>query len=313
MSRFIREKFLTAMQQDQFVRSRFPHFRRTTNRGDQIKWRGTLQPSPRSDLYEVEIAYEIPCRPHIQVMTPGLTTWGDLKGSRIPFGTAACVCTKRTNGTETNLSRRRSFRGRACGWRFTKRGWKPGAGSAKELIRICRNTVRLARSSGQQHEIVASTAERKTQNRCIVEPRGSGPAHSGSDAAAALRSCRWSMRIRWLPTVSDGTSGDFDRGQFRASGPRCCVPKRWTEGARSVASEGYSRSPESHASLSSMSQADRRSTQRLYETCAFGIQAPSRKVDQASNRSFAGPEDGFDCFHRSDRQANGFHFVRPHA
>jgi hypothetical protein len=79
MSRFIREKFLTAMQQDQFVRSRFPHFRRTTNRGDRIKWRGTLQPSPRSDLYEVEIAYEIPYRPHIQVVTPGLTTWGDLK------------------------------------------------------------------------------------------------------------------------------------------------------------------------------------------------------------------------------------------
>ncbi len=79
MRRFIREKFLTAMQQDQFVRSRFPHFRRTTNRGDRIKWRGTLQPSPRSDLYEVEIVYEIPCRPHIQVVTPRLTTWGDLK------------------------------------------------------------------------------------------------------------------------------------------------------------------------------------------------------------------------------------------
>src|SRR5207245_11152322 len=60
-------------------------------------------------------------------------------------------------------------------------------------------------------------------------------------------------------SVSDGTSGDFDRGQFRASGPRCCVPERWTEGARSVASEGDSRSPESHASLSSMSQ-DRKST-----------------------------------------------------
>src|SRR5256886_8718944 len=39
----------------------------------------SLQPSPRSDLYEVEIVYEIPCRPHIQVVTPRLTTWGDLK------------------------------------------------------------------------------------------------------------------------------------------------------------------------------------------------------------------------------------------
>src|SRR2546429_118211 len=44
-----------------------------------FKRRGTLQPSPRSDLYEVEIVYEIPCRPHIQVVTPRLTTWGDLK------------------------------------------------------------------------------------------------------------------------------------------------------------------------------------------------------------------------------------------
>jgi len=34
---------------------------------------------PRSALYEVEISYEIPRRPHIQVVAPKLTTWGQLK------------------------------------------------------------------------------------------------------------------------------------------------------------------------------------------------------------------------------------------
>lgn len=79
MSNFIQQKPLTTMQQDQFLRSRFPHFRRTGNRGDRITWRGRLQPSPRSDVYEVEISYEVPRRPHIQVMSPKLATWGDLK------------------------------------------------------------------------------------------------------------------------------------------------------------------------------------------------------------------------------------------
>jgi hypothetical protein len=79
MSRFIRQKFLTVMQQNQFVRLNFPHFRCSTNHGTRIKWHGTLQPSPRSDIYEIEISYEVPCRPVIKVLTPALSLWGDLK------------------------------------------------------------------------------------------------------------------------------------------------------------------------------------------------------------------------------------------
>ena|SRR5579863_1077269 len=78
-NKYIRQKFLTAMQQDLYVRLRFPHFQRIASRGDRIKWRGTLQPSPRSDIYEVEISYEVPCRPHIQVVEPRLALWGNLK------------------------------------------------------------------------------------------------------------------------------------------------------------------------------------------------------------------------------------------
>lgn len=79
MHKFMRQKFLTVTQQDLFVKGRFPHFHCTTNRGDQIQWRGALRPTPRSALYEVEISYEIPRRPHIQVVAPKLTTWGELK------------------------------------------------------------------------------------------------------------------------------------------------------------------------------------------------------------------------------------------
>ena len=79
MSRFIRQKFLTVVQQDQYVRSRFRHFHGSTNRGTRIKWHGTLQPSPRSDIYEVEILYEVPYRPVVKVLTPQLSTWGKLK------------------------------------------------------------------------------------------------------------------------------------------------------------------------------------------------------------------------------------------
>jgi hypothetical protein len=78
MSKFIRPKYLTVMQQDQFVRARFPHFRGKTNHGRRIVWRGTLQPTPRSEVYEIEISYEVPFRPVVRVLTPKLATWGDL-------------------------------------------------------------------------------------------------------------------------------------------------------------------------------------------------------------------------------------------
>jgi hypothetical protein len=79
MNRFIRQKYLTVMQQDQYVRSRFPLFHRSTNRGSRIKWQGILQPSPRSDIYGIEISYEVPCQPVVKVLTPQLSIWGDLK------------------------------------------------------------------------------------------------------------------------------------------------------------------------------------------------------------------------------------------
>jgi len=79
MSRFIRPKSLTVMEQDYWVRSRFPNFRSSNNRGTRIKWHGTLQPSRRSDIYKVEISYVVPCRPVVKVLSPRLSTWGDLK------------------------------------------------------------------------------------------------------------------------------------------------------------------------------------------------------------------------------------------
>jgi hypothetical protein len=78
MTSYIRRRVLTAMQQDQYVRSRFPNFGRSTNHGTRIRWHGTLQSSPRSGLYQVEISYEVPYRPTVRVLSPKLSTWGEL-------------------------------------------------------------------------------------------------------------------------------------------------------------------------------------------------------------------------------------------
>ncbi|HTW31971.1 MAG TPA: hypothetical protein VMD76_09845 [Candidatus Sulfotelmatobacter sp.] len=78
MSRFIRPKCLTVMQQHQHVCARFPGFRGRSNRGTRITWRGTLKPTPRSAIYEIEICYEAPFRPTVRVLAPKLSTWGDL-------------------------------------------------------------------------------------------------------------------------------------------------------------------------------------------------------------------------------------------
>lgn len=67
------------MQQDLYVRSRFPGFERRTNHGTVITWQGKLQPSPRSDIYVVQIRYEVPFRPVVRVISPRLSTWGNLK------------------------------------------------------------------------------------------------------------------------------------------------------------------------------------------------------------------------------------------
>jgi hypothetical protein len=79
MNKFIRQKYLTIMQQHQHMRIRFPQFCSSTNHGARIVWHGTLQPTERSDSYEVEICYEVPSRPSIRVVCPRLRTWRDLK------------------------------------------------------------------------------------------------------------------------------------------------------------------------------------------------------------------------------------------
>jgi hypothetical protein len=72
MRRFSRPKYLTVMQQDQQMRARHPRFRSVTNRGNRILWTGLLQPTPRSDSYEVEIEYEVPVRPEVRILSPRL-------------------------------------------------------------------------------------------------------------------------------------------------------------------------------------------------------------------------------------------------
>lgn len=78
MTKYIRQKYLTVIQQDQHVRARFPDFRMSTNHGTRIVWRGTLQPTPRSQVYQVEILYEVPFRPVVRILAPKLSRWGNL-------------------------------------------------------------------------------------------------------------------------------------------------------------------------------------------------------------------------------------------
>jgi len=59
-------------QQDHHMRLRFSQFRATTNHGNRIVWRGLLQPTPWSECYQIEIVYQIPQRPQIRVLAPGL-------------------------------------------------------------------------------------------------------------------------------------------------------------------------------------------------------------------------------------------------
>src|SRR5579863_6937145 len=149
----------------------------------------------------------------------------------------AYACIRRTNGTGTNSSRTRSFLGLVLGWHSTKPGWTPGVGSVKEPIRSCRNTVHPAQWVVWQDEIVTNTFEEKKQSRCTAEPGSASPKHPGLGPAAALRSRRWPMRIRWLSALSDGTSGYFDRREFRTGSPHRCVSARWPAWARRTATE----------------------------------------------------------------------------
>ncbi len=56
------------------MRARFPQFNAATNRGNWVRWVGTLKPTALSRTYTVEIAYEIPGRPEIRVVSPALET-----------------------------------------------------------------------------------------------------------------------------------------------------------------------------------------------------------------------------------------------
>lgn len=70
--KYIRQKWLTISQQDWLVRTRYPQFRSTSNRGNRVVWTGELQPTARSSRYLIEIAYVIPQPPEIRVLKPEL-------------------------------------------------------------------------------------------------------------------------------------------------------------------------------------------------------------------------------------------------
>ncbi len=75
-------KPLTLEIQKYHMRRLWPQFTATTNRGNQAWWTGTLQPTAMSDTYSVEIAYTVPRRPEIRVLSPELKTHQD--HSRLP-------------------------------------------------------------------------------------------------------------------------------------------------------------------------------------------------------------------------------------
>ena len=72
MNNYFRRQVLTIAQQDHLMRRCFPGLRATSNHGGRIVWRGHLQPTAWSEVYEVEIVYEVPRRPHIRILSPQL-------------------------------------------------------------------------------------------------------------------------------------------------------------------------------------------------------------------------------------------------
>src|SRR5260370_28488338 len=73
------------------------------------------------------------------------------------------------NGTETNLWHRRLFPGRACGWHFTRLGWKPAAGSSNELILTCRSIALWAPFLDQWHEVDEKPTTEALHSGGVVE------------------------------------------------------------------------------------------------------------------------------------------------
>jgi hypothetical protein len=54
------------------MRRLWPQFTASTNRGNQAWWTGTLQPTAMSDGYTIGLAYSVPGRPRIRVLSPEL-------------------------------------------------------------------------------------------------------------------------------------------------------------------------------------------------------------------------------------------------
>jgi hypothetical protein len=69
--RYVREKPLTPVQQAYFLHLTFPGFKVVTAR-NQLRCVGSLQPSPTSDKYIIEIEYRVPTRPRVRVVRPQL-------------------------------------------------------------------------------------------------------------------------------------------------------------------------------------------------------------------------------------------------
>ena len=72
MNNYFHQKALTISQQNHSMCIHFPLFRATSNHGSRIVWRGPLQPTAWSEIYETEIVYQVPCRPQIRILSPQL-------------------------------------------------------------------------------------------------------------------------------------------------------------------------------------------------------------------------------------------------
>jgi len=70
-SRYLKERPLTPAEQAYFIKLRFPDFELVTVRS-QLRCVGTLQPSPTSDKYFIDLQYTVPNRPHVRVLRPEL-------------------------------------------------------------------------------------------------------------------------------------------------------------------------------------------------------------------------------------------------
>jgi hypothetical protein len=70
-SKYVRQRPLTPAQQAYFLNLTFPKFRIIAARHE-LRCVGTLQPSPTSDRYTVEVEYKVPTRPCVRIVQPQL-------------------------------------------------------------------------------------------------------------------------------------------------------------------------------------------------------------------------------------------------